>query len=74
MAVLPKKRKARKVCAEAANVFAVRIGNRCFGQTDGFPGVVDPVVVDPTVRSSKRAEVDLGSVDVYHRPACCELP
>src|SRR6202050_3170865 len=32
-AVFPKKRKTRKVCAETANVFAVRIWNRRFGHT-----------------------------------------
>ena len=49
MAVSPKKRNARKECAEAANVFAVRIGNSCFRHTDGFAAVVDPAPVDPTV-------------------------
>lgn len=72
MAGSPKKRNARKKCAEAANVFAVRIGNSCFGHTDGFAAVVDPAPVDPTVASvgvSKRAQVDVLSVDVYHRAA-----
>ena len=66
VAVSPKKRNARKVCAEAANVFAVRIWNSCFGHTDGFPAVVDPAPVDPAVAGvglSKRAQVDVESVD-----------
>src|SRR6266567_4215525 len=73
VAVLPKKRATRKPCAEGAKVFAVRIWNRCFGHTDRFPAVVDPAPVHPTVRSSKRAEVDLESVDVYHRAACYRI-
>src|SRR5579864_3238049 len=39
IAVLPKKRATRKPCAEAANVFAVGIWNRCFGHADSFPAV-----------------------------------
>jgi len=62
-AVLPKKRKTRKVCAETANIFAIRIWNRCLGHTDGFPGVVDSVPVDRTVRSSERAEFELELAD-----------
>ena len=55
------------MCAEAANVFTVRIRNSCFGHTDGFPAVVDPAPVDPTVAGvgfSKRAQVDVASVAV----------
>ena len=61
MAVSPKKRNARKVCAEAANVFAIRIWISCFGLTNGFPAVVDPTPVNPTVAVgfSKRAQVDV---------------
>ena len=71
VAVSPKKRTTRKYCAEGANVFTVRIWNRCFGHTDSFPAIVDPAPVDPTVLSSKRAEVDVESVDVYYRAAPC---
>ena len=73
VAVSPKKRNARKVCAEAANVFAVRIWFSCFGLTNGFPEVVDPAPVNPTVAVgfSKRAQVDVESVDAYHRAAPC---
>ena len=71
MAVSPKKRTTRKFCAKGANVFTVWIWNRCFGQTDGFPAIVDPAIVGPTVLSSKRAEVDVESVDVYYRAATC---
>lgn len=46
----------RKVCAEAANVLAVRIRDRCFGQTGRFTAIVDPVILGPTVLSSERAE------------------
>jgi hypothetical protein len=61
----------RKVCAEAANVFAVRIWISCFGHTNGFPAVIDPAPVNPTVAVgfSKRAQVDVESVDAYHRTA-----
>src|SRR6202043_1368545 len=38
---LPKKRATRKVCAEAANVFAVRIWDSRFGITYYLPEVVD---------------------------------
>src|SRR5215510_14413749 len=69
VAVSPKKRTTRLPCAEAAKVFAVRIWNRCFGHTDGFPAVVDPAPVHPTVRSSKRLKVDLNFADVYDRVA-----
>jgi hypothetical protein len=68
---LPKKRTTRKVCAEGAKVFTVWIWNRCFGQTDSFPAIVDPAIVSPTVLSSKRAEVDVESVDAYYRAATC---
>ena len=73
VAVSPKERNARKVCVEAANVFAVRIWIRCFGITNGFPAVVDPAIVIPTVAVvfSKRAQVDVESVDAYHRAATC---
>src|SRR5262245_43618070 len=40
VAVLPKKRTTRKLCAEGANVFAVRIRDRCFGRTVRLCGVV----------------------------------
>jgi len=69
VAVLPKKRATRTVCAEFAIVFAVRICDRCCGLTDRFPAVVDPTSVHPTVLSSKRAEVDLEFADVYRRAA-----
>jgi hypothetical protein len=59
---LAKKRTTRKFCAKAAHVFTVWIWNRCFGQTDSFPAIVDPAIVGPTVLSSKRAEVDVESV------------
>jgi hypothetical protein len=58
----------RKVCTEAANVFAVRVRDSRFGQTDRLPGLVDPAIVGPTVPSSERAELDLESIDVYARP------
>jgi hypothetical protein len=69
VAVSPKKRATRKVCAKGAKVFTVWIWNRCFGQTDSFPAIVDPAIVGPTVLSSKRAEVDVESVDAYYRAA-----
>jgi len=72
VAVSPKKRATRKVCAKAAKVFTVWIWNRCFGQTDSFPAIVDPAIVGPTVLSSKRAEVDVEPVDAYHRAATCD--
>jgi hypothetical protein len=62
---LPKKRATRKVCAEAANVFTVRIWDSRFGITYYLPEVVDLAPVHPTVLSSKRAEVELESVGVY---------
>ena len=76
MEVLPKKRTTRKVCAEAANVFAVRIWNRCFGITHCLPSVVDLAAkgVVPTVRSSESAEVELEFVDVYRHPPFYKLP
>jgi hypothetical protein len=74
VAVLPKKRTTRKPCAEAANIFAVRIGDRCFGHTDHFAALVDLAPVHPTVRSSERAEVDLESVDVDRRTALYKCP
>src|ERR1700738_2484193 len=55
----PKKPAAQKPRAEAPNVFAVRIGDRCFGHTDHFAALVDLAPVHPTVLSSERAEVDL---------------
>src|SRR5579872_1985657 len=71
MAVSPKKRNASKKCAEAANVFAVRIRFRYFGHPNSFPAVVDPAPVDPTVGAgfSERAQVDVESVDADHRAA-----
>ena len=66
VAVLPNKRTTGKSCAEAAQVFAVRVRDSRFGKTHGYPAVVDSVPPDPTVRSSESAEVDLESVDVYH--------
>ena len=71
MADSPKKRTTRKFCAKGAHVFTVWIWNRCFGQTDSFPAIVDPAIVGPTVLSSKRAEVDVESVDAYYRAATC---
>jgi hypothetical protein len=62
---LPKKRATRKVCAEAANVFAVRVWDSRFGKTYYLPEVVDLTPVHPTVLSSERAEVELESADVY---------
>jgi hypothetical protein len=53
------------VCAEATNVFAVRIWDSRFGITYYLPEVFDLATVHPTVLSSKRAQVDLESVDVY---------
>ena len=69
MAVLPKKRTTRKSCAEAANIFAVRVRDSRFGQTDRLPAIVKPVIVGPTVLSSERAKVDLESVNVYNSAA-----
>jgi hypothetical protein len=69
VAISPKKRTTRKFCAKAANVFAVGISNRCFGETDRLPAIVEPAAVHPTVWSSRRAEVDLEFADVYHRVA-----
>jgi hypothetical protein len=70
VAELPKKRATGKVCAEAANVFAVRVRSRRFGVTHGLREIVDAAPVHPTVRSAKRAEVDLEFADIYHRAAC----
>jgi hypothetical protein len=55
------------------DVFAVRIWNSRFRHADGFPTLADPAPVDPTVAVgfSKRAQVDVESVDVYHRAAPC---
>src|SRR5258708_5682304 len=61
---LPKKRATSKVCAEAANVFAVRVEDSRFGITYYLPEVVDLSPVHPTVVSSERAEVELESGDV----------
>jgi hypothetical protein len=66
---LPKKRATRKVCAKTANVFAVRVQDSRFGITHYLPEVVDLAPVHPTVRSSKRTEVELKSVDVYQCPS-----
>jgi hypothetical protein len=71
VAVSPIKRTARKFCAEGAHVFTIWIRNRRFGKTDSFPAIVDPAIVCPTVLSSKRAEIDVESVDVYYRAAAC---
>ena len=62
---LPKKRATLKVCAEAANVFAVRVWDTRFGITYHLRVVVDLAPVHRSVRSSERAEVELESVDVY---------
>jgi hypothetical protein len=62
---LPKKRTTRKVGAEVANVFAVRVWDIGFGKADYLPEVVDLAPHHPTVRSSERAEVELESVGVY---------
>jgi hypothetical protein len=62
---LPKKRATRKVVAEVANVFAVRVWDSRFGIAYYLSEVVDLAPVHPTVRSSERAEVELESVDVY---------
>jgi hypothetical protein len=61
---LPKKRATRKVCAEEANVFAVRVWDSRFGITHYLPEIVDLAPVHPSIRSSERAEVELESVDV----------
>ena len=61
---LPKKRATRKVSAEVANVFAVRVWDSRFGKTHYLPEVVDLAPHHPTVRSSERAEVALESVGV----------
>ena len=58
-AVFPEKRKTRKVCAEIANIFPIRIRNRCLGHTDAFPAVVDSAPIDRTVLSSQRAEFEV---------------
>ena len=63
---LPKKRATRKVCAEAANVFAVRVWDTRFGKTYDLPEVVDLAPVHPTVLSAERAEVNLVSVNAHH--------
>jgi hypothetical protein len=70
LAELPKKRAARKVCAKSAKVFAVRVRDSRFGLTHGLREVVGPTPVHPTVRSSKRFEVDLEFANVYRRVAC----
>ena len=57
--------------AKGAHVFTVRIWNRCFGHTYGFAAIVDAAVVGPAVVSSKRAEVDVASVDAYYRSTAC---
>jgi hypothetical protein len=62
---LPKKRETRTVCAEIANVFAVRVWDIGFGITYYLPDVVDLAPVHPTVLSSERAQVELESGDVY---------
>src|SRR5580692_8387990 len=61
--VLPQKRATRKVGAESANVFAVRVQGIRFGITHYLPPVVDLAPVHETVLPSERAEVDLDSVD-----------
>jgi hypothetical protein len=71
VAVPPKKPTTRMFCAKGAQVFTVRIQSRCFGHADSFPAIVDPAIVGPVVRSSKRAEVDVDSVDAYYRAATC---
>src|SRR5580700_8607506 len=50
---LPKKRATRKVCAEAANVFAVRVQNSRFGIAYYLSEIVDLAPVHPTVLSSE---------------------
>jgi hypothetical protein len=50
-------------CAEATNVFAVRVQGLRFGITDYLPPVADLAPVHETVLPSERAEVDLDSVD-----------
>lgn len=64
MEELPKKRATRKVCAEAANVFAVRVWDIGFGHTHHLPEVVDLSPVHPNVLPSERAEVELESGDI----------
>ena len=73
MEKLPKKRATSKVCAEGANVFAVRVWDSRFGITHYLPEVVDLAPVHPTVRSSERTEVDLESVDAIEE-VCAECP
>jgi hypothetical protein len=50
--VPPKKPTTGFFRAKGTHVFAVWIWNRCFGQTDSFPAIVDPAIVGPTVLSS----------------------
>jgi hypothetical protein len=55
---LPKKWATRKLCAEGANVFTVRVWDSRFGKTYYLPQVVDLAPVHPTVLSSEGAEVE----------------
>src|ERR1700722_7256289 len=57
----PEKRATRKMCAEATNVFAVRVWDSRFGITHDQPEIVDLAPVARSVRSSQRAEVEFDS-------------
>ena len=70
MAVLPKKRTTGKdFVPKPQDVFAVRVGDRCFGHADHIAALVDLAPVHPTVRASERAEVILSpSTSIAARP------
>ena len=58
VAVSPKKRTTRKMCAESANVFAVRVQDIRFGITHRLPSIIDLAAkgVVPITRSSESGE------------------
>jgi hypothetical protein len=64
VALLPKERTTRKVCAESANVFAVRVQDIRFGITYCLPSIIDLASkgVVPTIWSSESGDGDFRHV------------
>ena len=76
MPLSPKKRTTRKVRAESANVFAVRVQDIRFGITYCLSSIVDFAAkgVVPIIRSSESGEGERESVDVYRHLPFYKVP
>jgi len=76
MPLSPKKRTTRKVRAESANVFAVRVQDIRFGITYCLSSIVDFAAkgVVPIIRSSESGDGERESVEVYRHAPFYELP